>query len=214
MSRSLQAVTFVLITCMTLMVWAQTRAWWSPASQRATDAAFADTDIGVAVKDRLSNDNDLVGIEVTDLGPVTGGKEYEVRLVFDAVGEVPDLGDITAVVFVSTNLATTSVVSFEDPDEFESESAGGGEVNTWIEYQAASAAFADSTVQTAVDARLTAGFQITDIEAIVVGLGAGPGIVIVDVIMDSDSVEPGMGDVTARVEVEGSTATVISVTEE
>lgn len=212
MRRTLFLAALILAIPLTSLTLASPRAWWSKASHRATDAALADADVQAAANSRFGADNDVVGFEVTKLGPVTGGTEYEVRLIFDAVGTVPDMGDVTAVVFVSTDLTVTYVVSSQAPDPDSAVSPGGGEINNSIEYKAASAAFSDSEVQAELDARFDANVTFTDVDVVIISTDETG--TTVDVIMDSNSQESGKGDVTATVLVTSVDATVIEVTGE
>ena len=212
MRKTILLASLALAIPLSLLAWAQVRRWKSPVHQRVVAAAFADSDVRTAAVQRFGADNDLFGFEVTDLGPVTGGKEYEVRLIFDPVGTVPDRGDVTAVVFVSTDLSESWVVSHEDSDPDSAEATEGGEINNSIEFTAASVAFSDSEVQGALDTRFEEGVVFTDVDVVIAETGeAGT---IVDVIMDSDSLESGLGDVTATVLVSGSSGTVVEVTGE
>lgn len=202
----------VLIASVTLLCWADGPRWWSKESHRATRGAFGDGNIASAANTRFAADNELVGIDVTEIGPAEGGTEFEVRMIFDPAGIGSDLGDITAIVLVSTDLSSASVTSYEDPDPVSAPNPGGGKFTNSIENKAASAAFVDSNVESEVDSRVTAGVNFIDFDAIITGSDENG--TTVDVIMKTDSLEPGKGDVTATVLVNGPITTVTQVTGE
>ena len=203
-------VALLVLALLTTFGTADTRKWDSKTEHRAETAAFADADIETAVKARFSADNDLVGSEITLLGIVPGGKEYTVKLIFEAVGLVPDQGDIEATVFVSTDLSDSYVVDYDDPASSNSANPGGGEINNSIEFDAAAAAFADDDVKTELDSRFDAGVQFLDWDVEVIS--SDPSGTVVDVTMDSDSTVSGEGDVVATVLVGATSAVVTNVT--
>ena len=200
---------FGLLAFLTVPGSADTPKWDSKTQQRAETAAFADSDIAAASDTRFGADNDLVGTEITDLGPVPGGTEVEVRLIFNAVGTVPDLGDLLITAFVSTDLSVAYVVDYDDPAAAPAADPGGGEVNNSIEYDAVAEAFGDSDVRAELDSRFDAGVQFLDWDATVTDVD--PSGTTVEVFMDSDSTESGKGDVTATVLVSGGSAVVTNV---
>lgn len=212
MWKRVSLVSMAAVLSVTVVCWAQVGVWWSKATHRATAAVFSDEDVQAAAIQRFAAGNALLGIQVEPLGPVSGGKEYEVRLIFDPSGVVPDGGDVTAVVFVSNDLGIAYVVSHEDPAPFPEPNPGGGEINNSIEYLAATTAFDDGEVQATLDERFNEDVNFTDVDVVILSVGEEG--TTVEVRMDSDSQEPGLGDVTATVLVVGLTGTVTQVTGE